>query len=319
VEQNHNVHLHPSWPNTADYSDTKERFGTVAIHSDELREALKMIKISPDVKFTSDQQYLCDRMGTPAPLLPVHGEKEYALFGRLLRSSDFDGHFEKMAIDWCRHVDGKDIFPKLPVYLRTHHNTYQHNQLVRAAVQSAATGEEVLTRINNETLQRALDPTATASLSHPPNPSTFLPPLPPPPSPSAPILPPLSAVAVSASVRPSNTVAASTRELEGDRKEAQCISTTYTPFRPVIHHPGLTPATNPRSDDHIIVVGGVAVVSQQSKEETKRSQGQRSKDIQPRAKRTCQTCKLNGREEQSKTCKGRSGRSTCEHTLPPPI
>ena len=96
VEENHNVLIYPSWPNTADYADTSETFGTVPIHSPELGEKLKTIKLEPAVvkKFTSDQKYLCRCMGTPAPLLHVHGEDEFRLFGKMLRrhpSLDFGG------------------------------------------------------------------------------------------------------------------------------------------------------------------------------------------------------------------------------------
>ena len=36
VEENHNVHLYPTWPNTADYADTSETFGTAPLQSPEL-------------------------------------------------------------------------------------------------------------------------------------------------------------------------------------------------------------------------------------------------------------------------------------------
>ena len=43
VERNHNKLLYPSWPNTADYADTEEKFGVVQIHSVALDEALATI------------------------------------------------------------------------------------------------------------------------------------------------------------------------------------------------------------------------------------------------------------------------------------
>ena len=75
VEDNHHVLEYPTWPNTADYADTTETFGTVPIPSAQLGETLQTITLEPAVvkKFTSDQKYLCRCMGTPAPLLPVHG------------------------------------------------------------------------------------------------------------------------------------------------------------------------------------------------------------------------------------------------------
>ena len=37
VEKNHDVHFYPSWPNTGDYADTSEKFGTVPIVTHPLR------------------------------------------------------------------------------------------------------------------------------------------------------------------------------------------------------------------------------------------------------------------------------------------
>ena len=76
------MHFYPSWPNTGDYVGTSEQFGTLPIHSAELGAALAAISLAPKVtaKFTSDQRYLCARMGTQAPFLPMHGEEECKLF-----------------------------------------------------------------------------------------------------------------------------------------------------------------------------------------------------------------------------------------------
>ena len=58
IEKNHNKLFYPSWPNTGDYADTSEQFGTVPIHSAELGAALAAISLAPKVtaKFTSDQR-----------------------------------------------------------------------------------------------------------------------------------------------------------------------------------------------------------------------------------------------------------------------
>ena len=53
-----------------------------------------------------------------------------------------------MAIEWCKHVDGAAIFPKLPAYLRTYHTKWQRNQRVRDAVAQAAPGEQRLKELN---------------------------------------------------------------------------------------------------------------------------------------------------------------------------
>jgi len=61
-----------------------------------------------------------------------------------------------MAVNWCQHVDGVTIFPKLPVYLRTHHTAWTRNQRVKEAVRKAAPGEAVLARLNEKTQQELL-------------------------------------------------------------------------------------------------------------------------------------------------------------------
>jgi len=147
-EASRDVLLYPEWSNASDYVSTPEGFGTVAIHSAELAAALDAIELPPashdqPYRLTTDQRYLCKTMGTKLPLLPVHGEAECKLFERLVLTMptlDFDA----MAIAWCNEVDGRTIFPKLPVYLRTHHTAWLRNQRVRDAVEKASTGEAKL-------------------------------------------------------------------------------------------------------------------------------------------------------------------------------
>lgn len=74
VERNHNKLLFPGWSNTSDFANTPETFGTVALHSPELAEVVSKIEVGEEVKLTSDQRYLCAKMGTKLPFLPVHGE-----------------------------------------------------------------------------------------------------------------------------------------------------------------------------------------------------------------------------------------------------
>ena len=139
-------------------------YRTVPIHSDELGAALAAITLSPAVtaKYTSDQRYLFSNMGTHTPFLPVHGEEECKLFDLLVRTTCADLDMDRMALEWCKHVDGVNIFPKLLVYLRTYHSAWTRNQRVREAVRTAVAGEAVLTRINAETLQALLPASAPA-------------------------------------------------------------------------------------------------------------------------------------------------------------
>jgi len=140
-----------------------------------LDAALKTIIIAPEVKakYTSEQRYLCESMGTPAPLLPVHREAECRLFDDIVRTTG-SLDFDQMALDWCQKVNGVTIFPKLPVYLRTHYAAWQRSQRVKEAVRTAAAGAEVLTLLN-ETTRRELLASATPStpLAAAPAPATL--------------------------------------------------------------------------------------------------------------------------------------------------
>ncbi len=88
-------------------------------------------------------------MNTKLPLLPVVGKEEHQLFERLVVAAPQGPlNFEQIAIEWCKKVDAVNIFPKLPVYLRTHYSKWQRNQRVRDAVDRAALGEARLREIN---------------------------------------------------------------------------------------------------------------------------------------------------------------------------
>ena len=152
VERNHGVLLYPDWSNASDYETTREHFRTVAIHSQELADAINNIELDQEIskyRLTSDHQYLCKTMYTKLPLLPVVGKEEHQLFEKLvLTAPQGPLNFEQMAIEWFKKVDAINIFPKLPVYLRTHYSKWQQNQRVRDAVAKAAPGEARLCEIN---------------------------------------------------------------------------------------------------------------------------------------------------------------------------
>jgi hypothetical protein len=151
VEKNHGVLLYPDWSNASDYKETAESFGTVALHSRELHEALGKVEIADDAKakFTGEMKYLCRAMGVEVPFLPIHGVAEAKLFTRLvLELPGFDESL--MAIEWCKHVNGTTIFPKLPVYLRIHYERWERNQRVKDAVKNTKTELQMLQEVNDK-------------------------------------------------------------------------------------------------------------------------------------------------------------------------
>lgn len=157
VELNHGMLLYPEWVNTSDYKQTEERFGTIRLHSDALGDAIAAIPVSREAlsALTVDQRYLCKVTGTQLPLLPVHGDAECTLFYRLILNHPGSFDADWMALEWCKHVDGKDIFPKLPVYLRKHHSAWLKSQQVKDAVRKAAPGARILASINARTAPSA--------------------------------------------------------------------------------------------------------------------------------------------------------------------
>ncbi len=97
--------LYPDWSNASDYETTCEHFGTVAIYSQELADAIQNIELDKELsnyRLTADQQYLYKTMNTKLPLLPVVGKEENQLFERLvLAAPQGPINFDQMAIEWC--------------------------------------------------------------------------------------------------------------------------------------------------------------------------------------------------------------------------
>ena len=102
------------------------------MHSAELQAAVDAIQLDHEPELSDELKYLCKSMGTKLPFLPVHGEAEYRTFARFIHDMQHPYNYDQMAIEWCKHVDGKGIWPKLPVYLRTYHRRFQRNQRVRS-------------------------------------------------------------------------------------------------------------------------------------------------------------------------------------------
>jgi len=335
VEQNHNVHYLPNWTNTGDYADTPETFGTVPIHSAELGAALEGLVIPPEAsaKFSSEQRFLCKRMGTRAPMLPVHGEAECRKFDEMLRGGNSDQNWDKMAVDWCQHVDGVTIFPKLPVYLRTHHTAWVRNQRVKEAVRKAAPGEAVLARLNEKTRQELLpeparpSPTvavavgAATAAAPPAGPSvagggasSFKGVREDPAGSSA--MPwcasiRVDGVQVDLGRFASEAAAALAYDFRA-RHLGRPLNFPLGNFLSFAQHAPMPAAVHPVEGDDVLMVGGVNVGGQLPVD-TKRTRGQRGGDTKPREQRSCRACKDAARPG-ALSCQGRSGRGKCPYS-----
>jgi hypothetical protein len=144
VEYNTGKILYPGWQGVCDYEDTDEGFVVTPLHATELEEALKkrvaclQEERNFRMSFSPDVQFLCRSWGVPIPFLPVAKKEEFKLFSDLLlsRLEKFDA--EKMAALWIEYVDGKTIFPKLPVQLKNYHREWERNRRIGAQQRRAA-------------------------------------------------------------------------------------------------------------------------------------------------------------------------------------
>lgn len=153
VLENRGRVLYPNWSNASEFKETCESFDTVAIHNTELHEALKhewenrIDKTA--IKLTSDQQHMCTSMGIPLPFLPFSTKEENIAFADCALSADFPIEDpDAAAVEWCKLVNGVDIFPKLPVHIRIHKESFQRNQRIKDCVEMAKSGQEKLNELN---------------------------------------------------------------------------------------------------------------------------------------------------------------------------
>ena len=58
IHENHGVHLFCDWSNSLDFIQTKESFGTVALHTSELHNLLTNVDVSENLILSKDQEYI---------------------------------------------------------------------------------------------------------------------------------------------------------------------------------------------------------------------------------------------------------------------
>ena len=106
--------------------------------------------------FPSDLKFLSRKMGIKIPFLPVIGKDPERLFGQLIRASDGPFDDRKMAVDWCQHVDGVNIFPTLPVYLRMYHEHFLRGRRAEDACTHMQDEKAALEKLNKRSLGEAI-------------------------------------------------------------------------------------------------------------------------------------------------------------------
>lgn len=167
VLRNHGKILYPGWVNTSDFLPTPEKFGTVALQSQELTDALNAIELAGNFKLSPELEHLSKTSGTKLPFLPVHWPEEKKLFFRLAlqQSGNFDA--DEMAVMWVKYVDGIKIFPKTPAQLRVHRKRFETNRRIRDAVKRIGASIAELSDINSATCPNTMV-TRTSVADQPP-------------------------------------------------------------------------------------------------------------------------------------------------------
>jgi hypothetical protein len=308
VLANHNVLAYPGWTNASDFVDTPESFGTVPLHSAELGAAIAAIVLSEtqkkEMKLTREMRYICKSMKVKLPILPVHGEAENKLFSKLvINKQGID--FDQMSIEWCKHVDGVAVFPKLPVYLRQHHTAWLRNARTRDMVKAAAPGLAALQKVLGADVAMVVAPppaeSSTTSPATPPTPvesPPTSPAAPPPPSPDALLAPTTSTLVV---VAPPPVAAA-------------------VAIAPLLTHI-MASAPTRTSGDEATVVGGI-VIGESTSTRLPPPSSTRGTDRKPRLARRCRNCKKFGATDaDARLCPGAhpgiAATIPCEHPPPP--
>lgn len=111
----------------------------------------------PTKPFTQEQQHQCDRMGTQYPILPIDGKASLRLFNQLAARGLADDKREiEMCQEWCNYVDGIEIFPTAPSYLRQHVKKWQRSNDVRDQLRKAKSKIEEMRAVNSATLNTFL-------------------------------------------------------------------------------------------------------------------------------------------------------------------
>ena len=111
-----------------------ESFGTVPLLSAILAQAINDIDLEPRPQLSGKLARNAHRFKTKLPILPIRGKDAKLLFGKLIRRSKLARlDFSQMALDWCNHVDGQNIWPTLPAYLRVYYSKWQKRQQAKCS------------------------------------------------------------------------------------------------------------------------------------------------------------------------------------------
>jgi hypothetical protein len=127
VLENHGTRTFSAWTNTCEFLPTPETFRTLALRSKELTDRVNSIQIDKSLKLLPELEFQRKSSGTKLPFTPVHFKDEKKVFSHLtLGQSAYIDEY-KMALKWCKCLDGIAIFPKSPGQLREYRKRFERN------------------------------------------------------------------------------------------------------------------------------------------------------------------------------------------------
>ena len=282
VEDNHGVRLYPYWVNSGDWKETDESFDLVAMHDCQLQEEVLKVEIAEETvaAFPSDLKFLSRKMGIRIPFLPVIGKDPERLFGQLIRALDGKFDDQKMAVEWCRHIDGINIFPTLPVYLRIYHEHFLRGRRAEDACRDMQDETAALEKLNQTSLAEAVKEMEEVYCG---------------------------------------VEWAGVDDGEEEPQNERVAAAPFSPFWPTINLPGPLLNPRPEAirtlNEGALVVGGTLIgLSNPVLLLPRPATRGPSKTANKKRKRSCQVCKKAGRESDMHDCAGRGGARFCPHT-----
>ena len=157
VEQKHNILLYPNWVNSSDFATTNETFGFVGLASNELKGRINSLNLPDDLKLPPDIDFLSKSTGLKIAPVPWHTIEELKLFPKLLQhaqqkhGTNETAIVNEISLSILKHVDGKAIFPKLPVHIRLYLKRFTMGRRVKSAEKKMKSEIEALDELNNIT------------------------------------------------------------------------------------------------------------------------------------------------------------------------
>ena len=161
VLRKHNILLYPNHVNSSDFAPTDETFGFVGLASDQLKQNINALPIPDDINLPSDIKFLSKSTGLKVPPIPWNTPQELKLFPKLLHQAQKKhgtketAIVDELSLSILKHVDGKTVFPKLPVYNRLYLKRFNMGRRVKSCAKDMKNESATLHALNKITTSTA--------------------------------------------------------------------------------------------------------------------------------------------------------------------